>query len=116
MNNQYIEHVQRQFSDAEILEMGKLAAQMHEQIRSLEEQKKQAADHFKDEINQCETAISDLSTKITRGYEITPTPCDVVFDQPTKGMKQYICQRTLAVIKTVPMTEADRPGPLFSEE
>src|ERR1035441_9798007 len=96
----HVEHVQRNFADSELLEMGKIAAQLHEQVRQLEDEKKQAMDHFKGEITTREAEISDLATKITRGYEITPTPCDVMFDQPTRGMKQYVCQKTMAVIKS----------------
>lgn len=116
MDHVHIEHVQRAFSDTELLEFGRQAAQFHERIRQLEGEKKLANDHFKDEITQAETAISEMATRITRGYEITETPCDVVMNQPTKGMKQYVCRKSLSIVKTVPMTEADRPGPLFGED
>lgn len=112
----HIEHVQRSFADSEILDMGKDAAQLHEQIRQLEEEKKQANDHFKDEISRRETEISELSTRITHGYEIVPTPCDVFMNQPTRGMKQFICQKTMQVVKTCPMTDADQPPPLLRGE
>jgi hypothetical protein len=115
MEQVHIEHVQRQYTDNELLEFGRQAAQFHENIRQLEDERKQASDHFKGQITEAETAISELSTRITRGYEIIPTPCDVVFDQPTKGLKQYVCRKTLNIIKTVPMVDADRPGPLFGE-
>ena len=111
----HIEHIQRNFLDAEILAFGRQQAQLHEQVRQLEDEKKQASDHFKDEISQRETEISQLATKITLGYEIIPTPCDVFLNQPTRGMKQFISQKTMEVIKTIPMTDADQPPPLFQD-
>ena|ERR1700722_1781106 len=111
-----VEHVQRNFTDSEVLEFGKQAAQLHEQVRQLLDEKKTANDHFKDEITSRETEISGLSTKITLGYEIIPTPCDIVLNQPTKGMKQYVCQKTMEIIKTIPMTEADRQSGLFGAD
>jgi hypothetical protein len=37
-------------------------------------------------------------------------------NQPAKGMKQIVDKKTLNVLKTVPMTEADRQSSLFDVE
>lgn len=112
----HVEHIQRQYSESEMLEFGKLQAGALQRIASLEDEKKGAMDHFKSEISAQHTIVQELAKRINMGYEIIPTPCDVIMNQPTKGMKSIVDKKTLAVIKVLPMTDQDRQGSFFEEE
>lgn len=112
----HIEHVQRTFEEHELLDFGKNQSRALAEIEDLEQQKKEANDHFKSAISTQVTAISDLRDKINRGYEIIPTPCDIVLNTPTRGMKSFVCQKTLAVIRVSPMDDRDKQLGLYGTE
>lgn len=112
---QHVEHVQRQFSEQEMLEFGKHQARLLAEIDALEQQKKDASDHFKAEITKLETQVGFFTSQINRGYEIIETPCDVIMDTPTKGMKSFVDKKTLNTVRVVPMDERDKQSGLFGE-
>lgn len=109
----HIEHVQRTYAESEMLDFGKDQARLLSEISQLEDQKKQANDHFKSEMSARETLVAELSKKINLGYEIVPTPCDVILNSPTPGMKSYVCQKSMRTVKVVPMTDDDKQLGLY---
>jgi len=111
----HIEEVKRQFTDEELLEKAKSIARVRADVERLEEEKKQASDSFKAQIEKREADIDLLCKNIREGYELVPTPCDVVLNRPTPGMKSLISQKTLEVVKTMPMTDTERQRSFFSD-
>jgi ABC-type Na+ transport system ATPase subunit NatA len=109
----HIEHVQREYTENELLDFGKESARLIGEVAELEDQKKQATDHFKNEIGLRDVQVTEFSKKINMGYEIVPTPCDIVLNEPTPGMKSLICQKSLKVIKILPMSDDDKQLGLY---
>lgn len=110
---QTIEHVQRTYIDAEILEFGKENATLIAEIEQIETDKKAATDHFKAQAVLRQEKVSDLAGKINRGYEVIPTPCEEIMNSPTNGMKTIVAINGGEIIRTIPMTDKDRQGVLF---
>jgi hypothetical protein len=108
-----IEHVQRTYTESEILQFGKQQSQLIAEIQRIEADKKQAIEHFKALVSKHEAEVNVLAESINRGYEIVPTPCDVVMNHPTRGMKTILNRATQEVIRTIPMTDADKQGSFF---
>ena len=111
----HIEHVRRDFTREEILEKGQAIAKLLQDASRLEAEKKMAVDSFKGQIEKVENDISELGKEIRVGYETVPTPCDVVLNKPTPGMKSYVSQKTLQIVKTVPMTDEERQRSFFED-
>lgn len=111
----HIEQVRRDYTLDEIREKGQQIARLLQDQTRLESEKKLAADAFKNQIDSVEDSIRELGKEIRLGYETVPTPCDVVLNRPTPGMKQFVSQKTLAVIKTEPMTDAERQRSFFED-
>jgi hypothetical protein len=111
---EHIEHVQRSYTETELLHFGKQQSQLIADIARIEDEKKQAADHFKAQISKHEAEINTLAESINRGYEVVPTPCDVVMDHPTRGLKTIYKRSTQEVIRTIPMTDTDKQGTFFN--
>lgn len=111
----HIEHVRRDFTREEILEKGQAIAKLLQDASRLEAEKKMAVDSFKGQIEKVENYISELGKEIRVGYETVPTPCDVVLNKPTPGMKSYVSQKTLQIVKTVPMTDEERQRSFFED-
>lgn len=108
-----VEHIQRPYSEAELLEFGREQARLVAEIADLEAQKKQAADHFKAEIGAREKQLTEFAAMTNQGYALETIPCDVLLNTPEPGIKSYVSQSTLAVVKVVPMTDADRQLGLY---
>jgi hypothetical protein len=111
----HIEHVRRDYTYEEIRQKGTLIAKLLQDAERLEGEKKLAADSFKNQIEKVEEQISQLGKEIRLGYEEVPTPCDVVLNKPTPGMKSYVSQKTLEVVRTVPMTDQERQRSFFED-
>lgn len=111
----HIEEVKREFTDDELLEKGRHIARTRQDVERLEVEKKLAADSFKNQIEIRTKELDAFCKQIREGYETIPTPCDVVLNKPTPGMKSYVSQRTLVVVKTEPMTDAERQRSFFED-
>jgi hypothetical protein len=111
----HIEDVRRDYSEVEIREKGQAIAKFLQDQSRREAEKKLAADAFKGQIETVENTISELGKQIRLGYETVPTPCDVVLNRPTPGMKSFISQKTLEVVKTAPMTDTERQRSFFED-
>lgn len=111
----HIEEVRRDYTDGELREKGQLIARLLQDLARQEAEKKLAADSFKGLIEKTDNDITELGKQIRLGYETVPTPCDVVLNKPTPGMKSFVSQKTLQVVRTAPMTDAERQRSFFED-
>ena len=81
-----------------------------------EEQKKDAAKEFAEELKAFRLDMKILSQTIRRGTELRKVEVEVRMHTPRPGMKRTVCLDTGAVVRDEQMTEAERQASLFEEE
>lgn len=103
------------FSEAEKGELGlKLAGLTQEKTR-VEEEKKVAMSQWTTRIKGIQNDISAASGKISSGFEMRDTECEVHFDWK-KGTKTYVRKSDNKEVETRKIEEPERQQHLFSEE
>lgn len=95
------------FTDAEKLELAKHLAGLTEQKTRTEEEKKSVVAEWATKIKSIQTSISGTSAKITSGFEMRDTDCEVHFDWK-KSTKTYIRVTDRKEIETRPITDPER--------
>ncbi len=78
-----------EFSDAEMLELGRDLSIKSQELRNLEEQKKSVVSEYGSRMTIAKEQISSLSDKVASGYEMRDISCLVDFHVPERGKKQF---------------------------
>lgn len=101
-----------QFTDKELLELGKKMAEAANLLNQQEEEAKAVAKQLKAKCDQTAARLTEASTKITNGYEYRSVKCVVKFDTPKTGQKSTIRQDTLEIVDVCEMSLAEMQLPL----
>lgn len=100
------------FTEKETLGLARTLAEKNNELTQAEEEKKSVTSQLKARIDGISARVTEISTKITTGYEYRPTKCTVKYHTPRAGMKSLIRDDTGEVFETADMTDAEKQGEL----
>lgn len=103
------------FSEAEMSKLGSDLAGLAQEKTRVEEEKKVHMAQWTTRIKTIQGSISDVSNKITSGFEMRDTECEVHYDWK-KGFKTYVRKEDGKEIETRKIEEPERQQHLFNEE
>lgn len=95
-------------TDKERREYGILLATTLGDMKTIEAEKKQAADSYKDQLAGMQFKADELSRKVCDGKEWRDTECRVLYGVPDPDHKQTIRLDTGATVQTERMTDLDK--------
>lgn len=98
--------VEYRFTIEEIGELARKSALESQRATDLENRKKQTTSDFNAQIQSAQSVVSSYSAKITNGFEMRDTECEVVFN-PQARTKHYYNAKTKAFVRSAEMTRAD---------
>jgi hypothetical protein len=104
-----------EFDETEKSKLGLKLAELNQQKTRTEEEKKAVVSQWATKVKTIQSEIGDLSAKISSGFEMRPTECEVHFDWKT-GKKTYIRISDKKVIDTQSITDPERQQKLFEEQ
>jgi hypothetical protein len=104
-----------EFTEEERSKNGLKLAELTQQKTRTEEEKKAVMSQWSTKVKTIQSEISDLSSRISSGFEMRPTECEVHFDWKS-GKKTYIRVSDKKVIDTQTITDPERQQKLFEEE
>jgi hypothetical protein len=81
------EYLRYDFTDAEMLEMGKGLARANERVAALESEKDDVVSAIKARITRAESEGAGLAVALNKGYEMRDVECTVMFHVPADGKK-----------------------------
>jgi len=110
------EYLQYKFSDEEISEMSKDLAYKSKELEQLESAKKSLTAEFNSKIQSAKTEISRLANNINNGFDFREIECEVIYDEPTEGLKTIKRLDTNQVISIEKMTPDEMQRDIFEEE
>jgi hypothetical protein len=103
------------FSEAEKSQLGCKLAELTQHKTRTEEEKKVVMGEWSNRIKSIQSEISTVSGKISSGFEMRDTECEVSFDWKA-GKKTYTRKSDGKVIETRSITDPERQQKLFEEE
>lgn len=96
------------FSDKEKLEMANTLAANHNRMEDIEAEEAVFKTQVKEKKAQIDQSIQSLSRSIYNGWEMRNIPCFAKFDDPNVGEVSYYRKDTAELVKSRPMTDAER--------
>lgn len=103
-----------EFSEDEKKEIAMNMAIEVQKKNQLEEDKKETAAQYKEQITTCENRSRVKANQIEKGYELRPVECEIVFDYEN-SMIRWVRTDTGAEAKTKPMSEEQKQMKLGGE-
>lgn len=94
------------FKAVEKDQLSDLLANKVQEKESIEMSKKSANAVYKSQIDTVSQEINELATKVSNNYEYRDVACEVIYNQPRRGMKTYIRSDTGTVF-TEEMNDSD---------
>lgn len=107
-------YIRHDYTDKERLEMGTELAQARQREAAIADEEKAVSAGVKERKATVALTVSSLSRKLTDGFDMQNTLCDLKYDDPNVGEVSYYDQGKL--VKTRPMTEHERQLDLPLEE
>ena len=100
------EFIKYNFTDEEKKDIAAEMAQKIVNLQQAEDDKKAITSDFKSQIDGIQAGINSAATKLTAGYEMRSTKCQVVPNYPKK-VWEYHCVDTGVLVKEKGMTSND---------
>lgn len=94
-----------EFTQPEILELGKQLAEANSRLARIESDKKRVVADFGSQISNQQSAIQSMSQNISSGYEMRQIQCRVFFHTPSEGRKTIARLDTGEIVEVVEMTD-----------
>ena len=94
-----------EFSQSEILELGKTLAEANSKLARIEQDKKRVTADFGSQISNQQSLIQTVSQNISSGYEMRQIICHVVYNHPAQGRKTIVRTDTEEIVEIVEMTD-----------
>lgn len=89
-NNTVTRSLRYDFNASEIHDLSMNLAKTVQDLAQVEADKKATNAGFKGQIDEHKSNISDLSSKISNGYEFRDVECEVIYHKPENGKKTII--------------------------
>lgn len=96
----------------QLLQAGREMAETQNEVGRLEEDFKSVRDDWKAKISSAESRLTNLSGRISRGYDMKDTECTVYMDTPEEGLKTCLRNDTGEKVWVQEMTGSDKQLPL----
>lgn len=84
-NSKIREYLKYTFSEPELKELAQRIARGIQQKKSKEDEKKAVMAQFKSVIDALTSEIGDDSQRLTNGYEMRNTECEMIWHSPSQG-------------------------------
>ena len=104
--------LRHQFTDKETLELGRKLAEESNLLNQQEDEAKAVAKQLKAKVDSTASRVSEISTKITNGYEYRPTQCVIKYHVPKAGRKSTVRLDTSEVVEDAEMSLAEMQAEL----
>ncbi len=89
-NNNITRSLKYEFSASETHDLSMSLATTVQDLAQVEAEKKATNTGYKGQIDEHKKNISDLSAKISNGYEFRDVECEVIYHKPENGKKTII--------------------------
>lgn len=109
------ESLRYDFTQAELLQLGKQIAGEVEAADTCERDKKVFDANIKEEIEKHLGEVARLAPLIRNGYQYRWITCSVAYNDPEPGQKSLYRLDTGELVKTAPMSDAERQEELPME-
>lgn len=96
-----------QFTDSEMLELGKQMARAANQKRELESRKAEVTKRLGAEIAEKDTELGKLTERVSQGYEYRNVECGIWLDCPRPGMATTFRLDTMEAINERRMSDSE---------
>jgi hypothetical protein len=100
------------FTNTEMIELGKRAAELNNQMHLQETELKDVTTQLKAKCKSTEAKLSETFGKMTVGYEYRNVLCVVRYDKPVIGKKTITRMDTLETVEISEMTLSETQGEL----
>jgi uncharacterized phage infection (PIP) family protein YhgE len=110
-----VAHVPYRFSVDELLDLNTDFRAKLKEIESIEDEAKQQASDFKNQIKRLRTQLDEMETKLDSGEEKRPMKVRVEFD-PSRGKKRYYSLDDGDHVGEEAMTQGDWQLPMFKQD
>lgn len=94
-----------EFTQSELLEIGKKLAEAANKKAQLESDKKRVVADFGAQLAKVDSEISSLSTNISSGYDLRMVKCFIEFNSPCIGKKTVYRGDTGITVEVLEMTK-----------
>ena len=102
---EYVKHV---FTDSEKIQMGVELAAAYNNLTAIDEEEQVVKAKFKERKSTIEQSVGSLSRDLGNGWTMQNCECRLEYDSPNPFEVSYIRIDNGEVVKTRPMTEAER--------
>lgn len=102
------EYLKYEFSEAELLEIGKQLGRSSQELETLEDNKKAVTSQLKAQIDGKQAEVSGLSNKMNSGCEYRYIDTRIEYNHPSPGIKTTIRNDTGAIIRTEVMSDDEK--------
>lgn len=99
-------YVRYDYSAVEKDKLSDLLANKVQELESIKMSKKSAMAQYKAQEDSMSQEINELATKVSNNYEYRDLPCEVIYNQPRRGVKTFIRSDT-GTIFTEDMNDSD---------
>jgi hypothetical protein len=106
IKGQQARYLRYDFTAVEKDKLSDLLANKVQELESIKMSKKSAMASYKAQEDTMSQEISELATKVSNNYEYRDTVCEVIYNQPRRGVKTFIRSDT-GTIFTEEMNDAD---------
>lgn len=103
------------YSDRELLDIGKKLAEANRELAIAEDEKKAVTSQLKARCDSIQGRIDEHSGQLTSGYTIRNVVCEIRFDEPIRGHKSTVRLDTMETVKSEPMTQCELQADLPME-
>ena len=101
-----------EFTRDEIVELALKQGEAFNELNRAEEDKKAVTAQLKAKCEGISARISEITGKLTSGFEYRVVPCEIQYDDPKPGLKTTYRLDTGATVAVDPMTLAERQAEL----
>lgn len=101
-----------EFTRDEIVELALKQGEAFNELNRAEEDKKAVTAQLKAKCEGISARISEITGKLTSGFEYRVVPCEIRYDDPKPGLKTTYRLDTGATVNVDPMTLAERQAEL----
>lgn len=111
-----VKRLQYNFSNEELVAIGKELAENNNSLSQLDADKKRVVSDFTARITEKNSRIELLSRNISNGYDFRDVKCTIQYHYPTTGIKSITRDDTGEVVEKVAMTLEECQEHLYLED
>jgi hypothetical protein len=102
------EYLRYNFTEQERLLMGSDLAETHNKLADIDAEEAVMKAQIKERRTGLEQKVGSLSRELSMGFTMRTVPCTLIYDKPHVGEVEYWRDDTITLVRTRPMTQAER--------